>query len=138
MAGGDVLTAVELPDGSRLLIQAADAGGRPEGVGDGDGDGEPLEEEVGMLTFGLDQVTAALGGFAQGITGALRSAQPHRLTVEFGARVGVESGGLVALITKGSMDANLTVTLEWDWTDTPPAERPGAEGRTDGGRGSAG
>lgn len=120
MAGEEVLTAVELPDGTRLMLQAVNvapesASAEPEDRGDG-----PVEEEIGLLTFNLDAVTEALGTFAQGVTGALRRAQPHRLTVEFGCQVGVETSGLVALITKGSVDANLRVTMEWDWSAQQP------------------
>lgn len=123
MAGEEVLTTVELPDGTRLMLQAVNVAPRqataePE---------EPVDEEIGLLTFNLDEVTAALGTFAQGVTGALRRAKPHRLTVEFGCQVGVETSGLVALITKGSVDANLTVTMEWDWT-AQQAQLPAGSG----------
>ncbi|WP_405603249.1 hypothetical protein OG741_30795 [Streptomyces sp. NBC_01410] len=128
MAGEEVLTAVELPDGTRLMLQAVNVAPERAGAGPEDGEGEPLEEEIGLLSFNLDEVTEALGTFAQGVTGALRRAKPHRLTVEFGCQVGVETSGLVALITKGSVDANLTVTMEWDWTAQQPEGSAGSGG----------
>lgn len=81
----------------------------------GTDDGEE-EEEVSFLSQGLSGVTRALSGFALGVTDALRKAGPQRITVEFGCQIAVEEGGLVALITKAGMDANLTITLEWDRT----------------------
>jgi hypothetical protein len=33
--------------------------------------------------------------------------------VEFGVSVGVETGGLLAFIAKGSGEANFKITLEW-------------------------
>ncbi|MGW4031377.1 CU044_2847 family protein [Streptomyces sp. NPDC004838] len=114
MAGDDVLTAIQLPDGTRLMVQAVGVGPRTARPGGADWHSEQSEEEAGLLDFDLEQVTGALGAFAEGVTSALRRAQPHRLTVEFGCQVGVETGGLIALITKGSVDANLTVTMEWE------------------------
>ncbi|MFI8101200.1 CU044_2847 family protein [Streptomyces sp. NPDC086023] len=129
-------------------MRAVDVGPLPGGpaAAAGEATDGPVEEEVGLLSFNLDQVTASIGTFAQGVTAALRRAQPHRLTVEFGCQVGVEAGGLVALITKGTAEASLTVTMEWDWTaagapgaadgDGPAA--PLAEGAPSGGAPSGG
>lgn len=127
MAGEEVLTAVELPDGTRLMLQAVNIAPRQASAQPERQEDEPVDEEIGLLTFNLDEVTEALGTFAQSVTSALRRARPHRLTVEFGCQVGVETSGLVALITKGSVDANLAVTMEWDWT-TQQAQLPDGPG----------
>ncbi|MFD4605360.1 CU044_2847 family protein [Streptomyces sp. NPDC058464] len=79
----------------------------------GDAFEDSVDEEVGFFRHGLGQVTEALGSFAQAITESLSQARPDRVTVEFGCQLGVEPGGLIALITQAGVDANLNVTLEW-------------------------
>lgn len=118
MDAGVVLTEVALPGGGRMLVQAVDVAsvtGTAAGSAEDPFEG-PVDEEVGLLTHGLGQVTEALGSFAESVTHALSRAQPHRVTVEFGCQLGLEPGGLIALITKAGVDANLKVTLEWDRT----------------------
>ncbi|GGT74518.1 MULTISPECIES: CU044_2847 family protein [Streptomyces] len=61
----------------------------------------------------LSGVTSALASFAGQLSDALRRAAPDRASVEFGCQLGMDAGGLTALIVKGSGSANLRVTLEW-------------------------
>ncbi|MFI6285107.1 CU044_2847 family protein [Streptomyces sp. NPDC051018] len=112
-----------------MMVQAVGVGPAPAAPS-GDWQAEEMDEEVGLLSFDLDQVTSALGTFAEGVTSALRRAQPDRLTVEFGCQVGVETSGLIALITKGSVDANLTVTMEWDRSVADPRQPDEPRGTT--------
>jgi hypothetical protein len=152
VTGEKVLTEVRLPDGTRMMVQAvavapqtapvqvpvpvpAPAGG-PEAVGFFEEQGG---DESGPLPFDLGQVTGALGTFAEGVTAALRQARPDRLRVEFGCQVGVATGGLIAMITQGSMDANLKVTMEWERDRAPaPPAAPGGPAAASGGNGAPG
>jgi hypothetical protein len=55
----------------------------------------------------------SIEGIAESMTEALRKAKPDKATVEFGVDVGVESGGLTALLVKGTGTATVKITLEW-------------------------
>ncbi|MFJ3581895.1 CU044_2847 family protein [Streptomyces sp. NPDC090127] len=82
------------------------------------GSGSDLEgmddlEGLGGHVPDLSGVTRALSTFAGQLGQALRQAAPDRATVEFGCELGLDAGGLTALIVKGSSRANLRVTLEW-------------------------
>ncbi|SEE12207.1 CU044_2847 family protein [Streptomyces sp. TLI_105] len=84
-----------------------------EGSGpDLDGPGSDLEGIDGRLPD-LSSVTEALSSFAGQIGEALHQAAPDRATVEFGCRLGLDAGGLTALVVQGSANASLRVTLEW-------------------------
>ncbi len=61
----------------------------------------------------LKGLNDTLVDIARDVHDAIEKVQPHKATIEFGIQVGIESGGLIALMTKGSANANLKVTLEW-------------------------
>ncbi|MET9438362.1 CU044_2847 family protein [Streptomyces sp. NPDC006551] len=94
------VTKVDVADGT-LYVET-------ERVGP-DGDLEGLADHV----TDLSGVTRALSSFAGQLSDAVRAAAPDRATVEFGCQLGVEPGGLTAIIVKGSTSANMRVTLEW-------------------------
>jgi NTP-dependent ternary system trypsin peptidase co-occuring protein len=50
----------------------------------------------------------------ESLNAVLSRVEPKRAAVEFGVDVGVETGGLTALIVKGSGTATLKITLEWE------------------------
>ncbi|MFD5325282.1 CU044_2847 family protein [Streptomyces sp. NPDC127092] len=101
------ITRVELADGVLYVevepLTAAAAGET--------GDGEL--EGVGRRLPDLSAVTDALSSFAGQLGEALHRAAPDRATVEFGCQLGLDSGGLTALVVQGSTSASLRVTLEW-------------------------
>ncbi|MGW6568529.1 CU044_2847 family protein [Streptomyces sp. NPDC054975] len=94
------ITRVEVED-AVLYVEAERIG--PESDLEGLGDRVP----------DLSGVTRALSSFAGQLGQALHQAAPDRATVEFGCELGLDAGGLTALIVKGSSRANLRVTLEW-------------------------
>jgi hypothetical protein len=65
-------------------------------------------------TFPFASLTESIEAVTTQLTAALESAKPNRAAVEFGLDVGVESGGLTALLVKGTGSATLTITLEWN------------------------
>lgn len=103
------VTRIEV-DGAVLYVEAERLG-PPEDPGDlGRGGLEGRGDRVPDLSG----VTHALSSFAGQLGQALHQAAPDRATVEFGCELGVDSGGLTALIVRGSGRANLRVTLEWN------------------------
>jgi hypothetical protein len=76
--------------------------------------GDP-EADVGIgETLSFQGFVDSLEAITNSVTSALRSAKPDRATVEFGLDVGVEAGGLTALLVKGTGTATLKITLEWE------------------------
>ncbi|MFJ4783865.1 CU044_2847 family protein [Streptomyces sp. NPDC088794] len=105
----DEMIPVSLPDGSRLLVRAE----RTEQAAGGGDD----EREIAARPPSIDQVTAAVGGFAERIGDALRNSGPTRFTVEFECEIGFDTGGLIAVLGKGSAKSAFRVVMEWDQKD---------------------
>ena len=73
------------------------------------------EQPVGIgKAFSFDGLAESIEAIAGRMTAALDKVSPDRASVEFGIDVGVESGGLTALIVKGTGTATVKVTLEWE------------------------
>lgn len=70
-----------------------------------------------LLSF--EGVTQSIEAIADSVTAGLERVQPDRAAVEFGVDVGVEAGGLTALLVKGTGTATLKVTLEWEKSTGP-------------------
>jgi hypothetical protein len=62
------------------------------------------------------QVTQALEGIIDALSGTLHRTLPDKACVKFGLEVGIEAGQLTAIIVKGASRANLEITLEWNRT----------------------
>jgi hypothetical protein len=83
---------------------------------------EPADPEVDVKigdVLSFDGVVDSIEAIAASIDGLLKRVSPKRATVELGFDVGVETGGLTALLVKGKGSATLTVTLEWERADGP-------------------
>ena len=65
------------------------------------------------ITAPFTEVTQAIEGIANSVVETLKKVQPRGASVEFGLEVGVESGGLTALLVKGTGTANLKIILQW-------------------------
>ncbi len=73
------------------------------------------EQPVGIRDIlNFDAVTDSIEAVADRVTSALSTVKPARAAVEFGVDIGVESGALTGLIAKGSGNATLKITLEWE------------------------
>jgi NTP-dependent ternary system trypsin peptidase co-occuring protein len=70
-------------------------------------------EDVGFNTFSFKQVSEALEGIVESLKNTLDKVKPDKATVKFGVEMAVESGGLTAMIVKGTGKGNLEITLEW-------------------------
>ena len=95
----DEIETLKLSNGTEIKVEAINLGGETRaGVGD-------------VLDF--EEVTDAIEGIATSITTTLNKVKPKKASVEFGVKIGVESGKLTTLLVKGSGEANLKITLEW-------------------------
>ena len=71
------------------------------------------ERRVSRSEFDLDELCGTIGQVAEAVGKGLQSLKAKRTVVEFGVKIGADSGHLTALIVKGTAEANLKVTLEW-------------------------
>ncbi|MGK7956352.1 MAG: CU044_2847 family protein [Crocosphaera sp.] len=95
----DEIETLKLSNGTEIKVEAINFGGETRvGVDD-------------VLNF--EEVTDAIEAIATSITTTLNKVKPKKASVEFGVKVGVESGKLTTLLVKGSGEANLKITLEW-------------------------
>lgn len=67
--------------------------------------------KAGVLPF--DSVAKAITKISQIVAQPIQSVKPTKATVKYGLAIGIEEGGLVAAIVRGSSTANLEITLEW-------------------------
>lgn len=99
MTYSDEIKTLKFSNGTEIKVEAIDLGGETRvGVDD-------------ILDF--DDVTNAIEAIATSITTTLDKVKPKKASIEFGVKVGVESGKLTTLLVKGSGEANLKITLEW-------------------------
>jgi hypothetical protein len=96
------IVPVKLPDGVVVNIEAVTFGSR--------------EQDVANLTEVLpfEQVSATIESIAKAVMAPIKKVQPSKASVELGVTVGLESGQLTALIMKGTGEANLKITFEWE------------------------
>ncbi|MFF7977148.1 CU044_2847 family protein [Streptomyces sp. NPDC007905] len=85
---------------------------------------ETGEELVASRIFDFSDLTHKISSVASELGAALRAVGPDAATVELGFEVGVEPGGLTAVLVKGTGKANLKLTLEWrnDMTVSPSTQ----------------
>jgi Trypsin-co-occurring domain 1 len=64
------------------------------------------------VQLAIESISRALAMTVQKAT-TVQKVKPDKTTVKFGLEIGIETGGLTALLAKGSSKANLEITLEW-------------------------
>ncbi|MDA0633318.1 CU044_2847 family protein [Nonomuraea sp. MCN248] len=79
------------------------------------------EELVASRLFNFGDVVGKISAITEEVGDAIRAAAPDVATVELGFEIGVESGGLTAILAKGTGKANLKVTFEWRRAEHPTA-----------------
>jgi len=52
----------------------------------------------------------------------IKKAKPTRASLTFGLEIGIEQGSLMAALVRGTGNATLEITLEWEKEDTPTSE----------------
>jgi Trypsin-co-occurring domain 1 len=105
------LTEILAPDGSKIYIQYEEE------------DNDELRavgfvEDVAERTQRFRTImSSTINGYAETLIGAIQSGlakdlAPSKVTMEFGIQAGGETG--IPFVTKGSAQANVKVTIEWD------------------------
>lgn len=89
---------VELPNGTIISIEVSRTG----------------REDVSFTALPFQQISNVLEGIVEAIAESLQKLEPDKASVKFGLEVVIESGGLSAMIVKGSGKGNLEITLEWN------------------------
>src|SRR3954467_2415530 len=117
MEAGSVQVPVKLANGAVIRVEAtAPPRSPPRAEGEQDvaytGKGFDPESDVAKIPADFDGVVDAIEGVAPSLSRVFERIKPKKAVVEFGLEVSAESGGLTALIVKGSGKANLKVTLE--------------------------
>ncbi len=93
---------VNLPNGSTLKVEVLPSG----------------RENVAFGSPSFDQITHVIEGVAQSIAMSMQTVRPSKATVKFGLEIGIQQGGLFAVLVQGSSKANLEITLEWNHAST--------------------
>lgn len=93
------IVTADLKDGPAIQIEVRDD---PE-----------REVSIGKV-FDFEPMVASIEAITKSVARAVEAVRPNRTSLEFGLDVGVESGGLTALIVKGTGSATLKITLEWE------------------------
>lgn len=92
-----VVVPVTLEDGREISIEATPIG----------------EQPISLPTLPFGEIRESIIEVSREIAGALQQVKPDKASVKFGLEVGIKEGKLTTLIAKGSMKANLEITLEW-------------------------
>jgi hypothetical protein len=95
------IVSMQLDDGSIINVKATALGGS-----------EDVLDLQQILPF--KEVTETIEKVSQAVIATLHKVNPSKASVEFGVEVGIESGGVTALLVKGTSTGNLKVTLEWE------------------------
>jgi hypothetical protein len=72
------------------------------------------EQDVSMRIPSFSGVVDAIKSITGELSTMLDELAPNKASIELGVDVGVESGQLTALLVKGSGNATLKITLEWE------------------------
>ena len=95
-------TLVQLSDRTTLIrVETTPVGPQPKDIG------TPSPKD-------LANVTKTVQAISQDIVGSLIQKGISKISVTFGIKIGVETGQLLAIIVKGTAEANLGITLEWN------------------------
>ncbi len=70
----------------------------------------------GGRPFPIGDLTESITAISAQVASAIESVRPDAASVEFGLDVGFETGGLTALLVKGTGSVTLKITLQWTGT----------------------
>ena len=86
---------------------------------------QATEEDVAFEIPKFGDVAKAIQAITSDVMGAIRKAKPKKATIELGVAVTLESGHATAILVKGSGNANLKITLEWEGDIQAERDTPG-------------
>lgn len=75
---------------------------------------ETGREKVSKGTFKFDSISKAITKISQTVAASIQSVSPTKATVKYGLAISIEQGSLMAAIVRGTGEANLEITLEWE------------------------
>lgn len=102
-----VLLQVPIDDGAMVLVEA-DRGDIPDGLALASPQpGAPTAKAARSLSESLEQLEPML----RTIKERLAASMPEQFTVEFGLKLGGETGIILA---KGTAEVNLKITMKWE------------------------
>ena len=110
------VTTIQAPDEGEIYIQYDELDSDElQAVGASD-----IIDDIQARTDRLKSViSSTVKGYSQTILASIKDAseemKPSRVTLEFGLQLGGETG--IPLVTKGTAQANVAVTIEWDLSD---------------------
>ncbi len=109
------LVPVKLSDGTIIQMEVTQTG--PTNV-------------AGGSIFSIDGFKQRIKSLSQDLRDSLEQAKPTKVTIEFGLTLTTDNEDtLSAIFVKGSGEANLKVTLEWENKPAPTQSDPQKTGR---------
>jgi hypothetical protein len=99
MSNETELIPIELADGSKIKVEAVSLGG---------------EEDVSITIENFDTIASDITAIAEILNQSIQKISPDKAILEFGINVAVESGSLTTIFAKGSANASVKISLEWN------------------------
>ncbi|MGA1263867.1 MAG: CU044_2847 family protein [Prochlorothrix sp.] len=75
-------------------------------------------EDVALGSKTFEPVAKTIEAVAKAMLDPIKKAKPTRASLTFGLEIGIEQGSLMAALVRGTGNANLEITLEWEKEDT--------------------
>ncbi|MGA2886714.1 MAG: CU044_2847 family protein [Terracidiphilus sp.] len=121
MAEGSPFTQAEVDDGKapvRVLfevtkLQPGPQTGRSGEIARSYDGGSPQSGPAEIAMARLEEIGRRIKEVAATVMTSLKPLEAKRTVVEFGVEIAADTGGITALIVKGSGKANLKITAEW-------------------------
>ena len=99
--------SVKLSDGTNIKLEA-------EFISDTPNVTPSAYRKITSQILPFNEVSAEIESLSKDIAETLQKLKPNKASVKFGVEIGVESGKLTAVLAKGTQNANLEITLEWN------------------------
>ncbi len=96
------IVSVKLEDGTIMHIEATRIGDTEE------------EISIGDKVFQFKGTASKITAISREIIDSVKKIGLSKAIIRFGLEIGVDAGGLTALLVKGAAKANLEITLEWN------------------------
>jgi len=97
---------VRLEDGTQIYVEVVQTG----------------REDVSLGAKTFEPVAKTIEALAKAMIEPIKKAKPTRASLTFGLEIGIEQGSLMAALVRGTGNATLEITLEWEKEDTPTSE----------------
>ncbi|MEM9805354.1 MAG: CU044_2847 family protein [Cyanobacteria bacterium P01_D01_bin.56] len=71
-------------------------------------------EEVGIGSLSFNSVTRTIAQLSRLYADAIQKVRPDKATIKYGLAIGIDQGSLMAALVRGTGNANVEITLEWE------------------------